>query len=137
MGAAMLLGGIILSSRAAAAGSQDILTAREIRLVDGRNKVRIWLKTDSKDAGFYMYDQYGRYKASLYVNADGDPGMILYDDNGHMRTQLHLQNGRDGQPSLSLADADGKTRAIFHLSPGGKPGLALSDNAGHVVWTAP
>ena len=47
----------------------------------------------------------------LGLSADGTPALVLFDQNGKDRAELHLNNS--GKPGLALADENGKSIAVF------------------------
>jgi hypothetical protein len=59
---------------------------------------------------FELIDAEGRVCASLTV-VDGGPGLLLYDQDGRVRSRLCV-DANEG-PSLQLLDAEGRERAIL------------------------
>ena len=87
------------------AGSSNLITAGELRLVDNTGRTR-----------------------ALLSLLRGKPRLIMTDDNGEFRIELGL--GPDGEPTLWLRDRDGKSRGRLSLSVVGSPGLEFMDRRG-------
>ncbi len=78
--------------------NSDILTVRQLRIVDNNGDVKIDLK----------------------VNSNGDPGMLMFDSTGTERLQLDtFQN----IPSLILLDRDENRRVYFGMDSGSGDGI--------------
>jgi hypothetical protein len=71
--------------------SADVLTVRQLRIVDGEGNVKIELK----------------------VNGNNDPGMLMFDNKGTERLQLDTFQG---VPSLILNDDQELRRVYFGMS---------------------
>jgi len=69
---------------------------------------------DNGETGFTLYDPTtGRARAGLGVAADGEPALVLFDQNGKDRAELHI--AAHGKPGLALADENGKTIAALPM----------------------
>jgi len=113
------------------------LTTRQVRIVDEAGEVRVILdaKADVGGPGLVLYDEAGKPRALLGVNAGG-PGLVLKDAAG--QTRAWLTDSGSG-PWLALFDAAGNTRAILDVDEldEDKPELVLTDAAGKAIWSAP
>ena len=93
-----------------AGGNGGVVSAREIRLVDGM----------------------GRAKAVLKVDSSGEPGLLMYDRNGAQRLQLDTFQH---VPSLILNDENENRRVYFGMDE--RTGNGLFQNAdSQGVWTS-
>jgi hypothetical protein len=111
-GGLTFLGGVIggflsqgLAPMAHAEGGY-VVTAREIRLVDGN----------------------GRLRGQWAFSTEGTPGLWLFDANGKNRLNLGLY--ADGNPSIVLNDIDGATaKGVFRLAGQGRAPVLVLKNA--------
>ncbi len=76
---------------------------------------------------YLLRDASGKTWAELSVR-DGQPSLILFDENGQPRTRLAL--APDGAATLALFDKDGSQRAVLQVKPEGEPILELLDKNG-------
>jgi hypothetical protein len=110
---AVLAGALVLLAAAPSRPSPDIVSARAVRILDEKGTVR----------------------ATLTVNAGGEPLLLLTDRQGEARASLFVTN--DGRPALGLRDAKGRNRAMLALEPGDIPFLSFRDEKGKQIWSAP
>ena len=61
---------------------------------------------------FSLVDQWGNERATLGLDANGEPGIKLFDRNGTMRAQLDTF---ENTPSLILCDRDGQRRSYYGM----------------------
>ena len=84
-----------MTPRVVVANTSDVITAREIRLVDDN----------------------GNLRAHLYTDENTEPGFLLYDRNGVNRAQLDtFQN----IPSLILSRPDGQRSTYYGMDTEGR-----------------
>ena len=110
---AVLAGALIVLAAAPPRPAPDVVNARAVRILDEK----------------------GTARATLTVNADGEPLLLLTDRQGEGRASLFVTN--DGRPALGLRDAKGRNRATLALEPGDVPFLSFRDDKGKQIWSAP
>lgn len=77
---------------------------------DGRRQLATLAVSANDEARLTLYDPAsGRARAGLGVTADGQPALVLFDQNGKDRVEVHV--GPKGRPGIALADENGKTIA--------------------------
>lgn len=82
---------------------------------------------------FLLLDDAGHAGAKLSWE-DRQPGMRLFDRQGHLRAALFLEP--NGVPDLYLYDQNQVERAALNLFDSGVPNLAFLDgDQQHMVWT--
>lgn len=86
----------------------DVLTVRQLRVVDDN----------------------GTVKAELKVNSSGDPGLMMWDNTGVQRLQLDTFRQ---VPSLILMDEQGSRRVYFGMDQGTNDGRYENYSAGEAV----
>jgi hypothetical protein len=135
---------------------QQIIVAKEFRLVDEQEKTRAILGLTSQvgQPGLWLRDKNGRVRVSLILDPKQQPALFLADSEERVRTELRVEKGLvsdDQYPSLIFRDTDQTVRT--HLMPGmwflrGKsPSMSqlelssyfirLTDKDGGVLWAAP
>ena len=103
------------------------------------------------DPGMSLFDSNGSQRADFRVGPGGFPTLRLNDTerdkillfgahgigffDGRLRGRLVLT--RDGTLNLDLTNQDSQLSSTFMLLATGKPTLALSDQAGKIVWSVP
>ena len=92
---------------------EKVVRAEEFRLVDKAGNLR------------------GVMNASSIVIG---PQLAFFDEGGTTRMRMFLSD--DGDPMLLLKDEDGTLRMSMNLTAG-MPGLLLRDEGGTVMWSAP
>jgi hypothetical protein len=102
---------------------------------DAGGVVRATFGIRGADAGLELADNRGTARTVLRVQPDGTPDLLLRDGTGRGRAGLSVLP--DGTPALNLNGADGRARATMTLTAGRGAGLALANDRGTVVWTAP
>ena len=102
---------------------------------DAAGVVRATFGIRGADAGLELADSRGTARTVLRVQSDGTPDLLLRDGAGRGRAGLSVLT--DGAPALNLNGADGRARATMALTAGGRAGLALANDKGAVVWSAP
>jgi hypothetical protein len=70
----------------------------------------------------------------LQVGPSGVPTVSMADENGALRVRLGMSPDASG---LALYDEDGNVHASLVVFSDGSPGLALLDQHGEMVWSAP
>jgi hypothetical protein len=77
---------------------------------DGRRQVATLAVSANDEARLTLYDPTsGRARAGLGVTADGQPALVMFDQNGKDRVEIHV--GPKGHPGIALADENGKSIA--------------------------
>jgi hypothetical protein len=102
---------------------------------DAAGVVRATFGIRELDAGLELADSRGTARTVLRVQPDGTPDVVLRDHVGRGRAGLSVL--ADGTPALNLNGTDGKARATMTLTPGRGAALALANERGAVVWSAP
>jgi len=102
---------------------------------DAGGVVRATFGIRGADAGLELADNRGTARTVLRVQPDGTPDLLLRDGTGRGRAGLSVLP--DGTPALNLNGADGRARATMTLTAGRGAGLALANDRGTVVWSAP
>jgi hypothetical protein len=102
---------------------------------DGAGVVRVTFGIRELDAGLELADSRGTARTVLRVQPDGTPDVVLRDHVGRARAGLSVL--ADGTPALNLNGTDGKARATMTLAAGRGAALALANERGAVVWSAP
>ena len=74
-----------------------------------------------------MHDQNKKLRALFAIDSNGQPGLVLFGENGNAQAQLVM--GRV-EPRLVLQDQEKKARAVFALDKDGQPGLGFVDENG-------
>lgn len=135
----------------------NVVTAREIRVIDERGEVRATLAVSPKgSASLVLLSQDGTPRAELIVQADGQTMLQLRDEDQPRVALAQRPSGepglffkaRDGtkavlglhgdkKPGLVLADKDGVPLVYFLMEDKPRPGLILADKDGRILWFAP
>ena len=102
---------------------------------DAAGVVRTTFGIRGSDAGLELADNTGTARTVLRVQPDGTPDLLLRDGAGRGRAGLSVLP--DGTPALNLNGTDGRPRATMTLTAGRGAGLALANELGAVVWSAP
>jgi len=77
---------------------------------NGRRQLATLAVSAKDEANLTLYDPAsGRARAGLGVSTDGQPALVLFDQNGKDRVEVHV--GAKGRPGIALADENGKTVA--------------------------
>jgi len=103
--------------------SSNVVTAREFRLTDDRGNVRMTIKTDANgEPGMRMYDQTGtpRLQIDTWQNT---PSMILMDREGQRRVYYGMENA-DGSGLLTMMGPDGRDLLRVDMT-GDRPEMTL------------
>lgn len=148
--AALLIGG-----GAAAIGSRPTVEAGEFVLRDQHNhvraalairpdgtpglgffdetgKARLSVELDAQGAAaINLHDSNGGLRAALAMRPNGTPGLGLFDAGHHIRASLDV--GNDGTSGTNIYGPDGVLRAAMAIRADGTPGVGLFDGAGHVL----
>ncbi len=113
----------------------EVIRAKQFVVVDqdGNMRAELSLNADGKP-GMALYDENEKYRVTLGLNKDGEPGLRLYDKDG--KTSVMLSLNKDEEPSLWLADKSGKRRAGIGLD-NGEPRMAFVGKNGQVLFRAP
>ena len=102
---------------------------------DAAGVVRTTFGIRGSDAGLEVADNKGIARTVLRVQPDGTPDLLLRDGAGRGRAGLSVLP--DGTPAPNLNGTDGRPRATMTLTAGRGAGLALANELGAVVWSAP
>jgi hypothetical protein len=119
----------------AAAAGRGPEPAPALVAYDAAGVVRATFGIRELDAGLELADSRGTARTVLRVQSDGTPDVVLRDHVGRGRAGLSVL--ADGTPALNLNGADGKARATMTLAAGRGAALALANERGAVVWSAP
>lgn len=84
-------------------GVHRTLQAREFKLTDDRGRIGARLSWTERPPGVQLFDQDGRVRAALFLEANGVPDLYLYDQNASVRAALNLLDS--GTPNLAFLDA--------------------------------
>ncbi|MEE8584487.1 MAG: hypothetical protein V3T83_06495 [Acidobacteriota bacterium] len=111
----------------------QVLTAREIRLVDEQG--RIWARMGSSEAaaqhrGLILNDESGQERLRLAVSAEGNGGLVLSDAQGRFRAALTVSS--TGIPGVALTDQSGGMRFLLLVAQEGSPQMDLYDGQGRI-----
>jgi len=112
------LGLALLAALLAGAGNDGVLTGRTLKVLDDQGKVRVLV---TPATGISFLDAAGRTRASLGLDQDGTPGLVLNGDD----SRAILNVNHDG-PALAMTGERGALRAILALVKG-EPGLVFFD----------
>lgn len=118
---------------------------------DVNNRPAIWLRDDGgkdrlfigfgKDPGrplIGLNDEAGHLRLALgFGVARNTPEIVLDDESGKPRAFLGFSGTGAVTPEVDLADERGNDRISLGWSAAEKPLIAISDEAGKPVWTAP
>ena len=80
-----------------------------------------------------LRDQNQKDRAVLAVDKDGQPALVLVNENGKIRVQFDIE---DNEPRLVLLDENGKIRAQFDIEEN-EPRLMLLDENGKATFQTP
>lgn len=127
------VGLLVLLGATGAKGAEEV-RARRFLLTDKDGTIRAALGMVDGSPRLEIYNQAGKRRIWLGVDANGLPGLLFKDKDERTRASLDVQP--DGSPALSLADKDGKLQAVLG-SPEGTPVFELLDREGKVIWKAP
>jgi hypothetical protein len=86
--------------------------------------------------GVAVYGSKGRQMAAFTVADDNASSITLYDPSSGL-ARVGLGVSASGEPALVLFDQKGNDRAEMHVTVNGKPGLALADEAGKSIAGLP
>ena len=109
---------------------EDTIQARKLEIVDENGKVRIRLGSADAGYGLVVYDDQGRFRATL---TDAPLGAVsqLNKDGGSIKL-MAMKNGC----GITMRDGDGKPRAIILQQKEGSK-IMLKDAEGKDVFSAP
>ncbi len=117
-------------------GPQQVVTAREFRLVDQSGNSRATLQTNMYGMPQLMlWDQRQQPRAVLALQSDGSPQFDLVGTDG--RAHLTMTILADGSPIVTLLDEGSQPRAMLFLTEDGKPKLELYNAEGKSVFSKP
>jgi len=126
-----LTGLLLILSAAGSPAVPDVVRAKSFEVIGASGERRALLSTDADGApGLYLYDASGNRRALLTTRSDGSPGLYLWDDIGNVRTVLGTF--ADGSSGLALCDASGIIRAMLCTTE-----LVLWDASGREMFSAP
>ncbi len=118
---------------------------------DTNNRPAIWLRDDAgKDRLFIGFgntagrpliglnDETGRLRLSLTFGVQRNtPEMNLFDANGKNRGFFGFSPSGSATPLLTLSDERETQRIYLGWSPAEKPVIAVADESGKPLWSAP
>lgn len=111
--------------------SQDVIKAKEFRLLDNQGRTRAALGTHEQGVVFGMTDNNGILRVALEIANDGDPQLALFDKKQKRRVGIALDADAMDAPGLTFFDGSETGRASLKLmGHGGAPLLTLSDKGG-------
>jgi len=121
----------------APAGTQDLVRARKIEVVDGKGKVRLALDVEGPDtASLRLTDAGGRAGVELFYRPESQAGLVVRaPDDGSDRMLFNTEF--DGTPYLRLLTKSEQDRVTVLVRPDGSPTLRLVDKAGKTAFEAP
>ncbi|HET9741826.1 MAG TPA: hypothetical protein VFQ00_03665 [Terriglobales bacterium] len=82
------------------------LAAHEFLLLDEAGRAAAKLGWEDRQPGMRLFDQQGHVRAALFLEPNGVPDLYLYDQNQVARASLDLFDS--GVPNLAFGDADQK-----------------------------
>jgi hypothetical protein len=127
MGAVLLLV-VTLGAVPGQPDTQEIVSTKNLQVVDENGDVRVSLSVAEGEPGLILYDENGKTRASIGLGLeDGSPGFALLDENGKGGVALCFFFG---EPALILSDKDNMYRGGLSLA-GGDPTLDLVDKDGN------
>jgi hypothetical protein len=130
---------VVFAVRSAVQGKvQKVVRAERFELIDPKTGVRAALVLlPNGNPGLVMNDEDGMVRAGLTLKGDGNPVLSLYDKEHDSRASLSLSD--EGTPLLRLSDANRKKQfyATLGRDAGGCPWLALTDKQGKFLWKVP
>jgi hypothetical protein len=94
--------GLALRQQAPVVTNNNIVTAREFRLVDNNGKI----------------------KATMSTDREGNPGILLFDQSGNRRLQI---DSYQDVPSLMLFGPQGERRAYYGMNADGSSLVQMLD----------
>lgn len=133
MAGGLLSSWLIAPSVRAAQPEPQILTAREIRLVDEQGNVWARLGSSSMAAehrGLILNDQSGKERLRLAVSNQGNGGLVSSDAQGRFRAALTVSS--TGLPGVTLTDRTGALRFLLHVDQEGSPQMDFYDSQGRI-----
>jgi hypothetical protein len=124
---------------------------RIILSFDTNNRPAIWLRDESgRDRMFLGFggrggapliglnDEAGHLRLSMGFSPDrATPQVVLTDENGKQRAYLGFAASGQPTPQLDLADEKGTDRIYLGWSSSEKPLIAVDDENGKTLWSAP
>ena len=111
------------STRPKAAGP---VTATEFVLVDGEGRTRATLAVNDQDEPFLLLqDAAGTKRAKLLVTEEWGSGVTFFGKDG--RPGVSIQVSSSGRPNVNLTDAGGMAGGMFRVDQFGEPTLELID----------
>jgi hypothetical protein len=118
----------------------EFRTARDgsssVSFFDGKGTLRVMVGEIPGRDGIAIYDTKGRQIATLQVAPDNSASLTLYDSSiGAARGGLGIAS--TGEPALVLFDQQGRDRLELHVLANGHPGIALADENGKSIAGLP
>ena len=126
----MVVSAVIVLGGAAPNADQETVRTRQLEIVDGDGKVRIRLGPADEGYGVVVYDENGKFNATL---TDAPLGAVISLSKGG--GGIRLQAGKDGA-GLSVRDPNGKPRAVV-LVTNDRSEFVLKDQKDKTVFSAP
>jgi hypothetical protein len=97
------LGAFALTRREEA--PEEVLAIESFRVVDREGKLRASINADAEGTRLRLYDAKEERRISFAVDAEGSPGIALFDSAGNLRAELAvLEKGGE----LALLDENGR-----------------------------
>ena len=119
------------SDNGAADAVADVVRAKSFQLVNDAGQTRAELALDADgDPALVMNDQNGKRRFGIYQQADGSQQLVIGDQNGDVR--LLVGESDDGGPMLYMTDQDGSCRLAIYQQEDGRQWLAINDRDGYV-----
>ncbi|MDG2220510.1 MAG: hypothetical protein P8L85_03970 [Rubripirellula sp.] len=120
----LILGGAAQNS------ATSSLQTQKLEIVDGNGGVRIRLGKADEGYGVVIYDEQGRFRATL---TDAPRGAVMSVSKGDGGIKLMAMEGVAG---LSVRDSTGNPRAVVQVTQD-KAEIALRDQQNETVFSAP
>lgn len=127
-------------------GLRDGLVEANSLVIRGQGGIsRAWLGEKDGTVRLDLLDKAGKFRSSMALGAEGEPGLLLYDKGQKLRAELGLR--AEGEPQINLLDQNGILRAALgstRLEPGkaelaGLPvsSLVFFSEDGNPIWQVP
>lgn len=130
LGGILVIGSVALLAGAAQNANQETVRAKQIEIVDGNGNVRIRLGQADEGYGLIVYDENGKFNATVTDAPLGAAISLSKGDGG-----IRLVAGKDGS-GLSVKDEKGRPRAMVQVLPD-QSRIVLKDPQNATVFSAP
>lgn len=112
-----------------------VVIAQELRIVDGSGRERFVAGTSVGDGDPYMnfFDSLGNVAASISLDPDGTPHIVLFSSGDTPRIAIGLSG--QGGCGIDVVGKSGKARCSLVVSNDDVPEIAVFDGNGKCKWT--